>query len=262
MDNAYDLRGFKRAQVVKTYVNGTLGVFVPACMRASNHKPDANEDKNTKSVANASSIFHDDSPFKASSTECKDNNFILAYPTNFTNESAKNKKTSGARRIPKVGTWLYVFFEDEDPGKCRWTLMCPNMVSTTLPSDTLSDEFSGSLNDDDIHKVDQLGLYEDGTVVAYDEGSKTMLINHTSGHSFKITPNGIFLKTKNGQYANIDDSKNTFDIFGNSAVTVKDKNGNSYVSNSSGIAIKDKNGNSITMNSGGIKIKGITVKIN
>jgi hypothetical protein len=50
MDNAYDLRGFKRAQVVKTYANGTLGVFVPACMRASNHKPDADEDKNKKSV--------------------------------------------------------------------------------------------------------------------------------------------------------------------------------------------------------------------
>ena len=77
MDNAYDLRGFKRAQVVKTYVNGTLGVFVPACMRASNHKPDADEDKNKKSVANASGIFHEDSPFKISNTECKDNNFML-----------------------------------------------------------------------------------------------------------------------------------------------------------------------------------------
>ena len=262
MDNAYDLRGFKRAQVVKTFASGIIGVFVPACMRASNHKPDANEDKNTKSVANASNIFHDDSPFKASSTECKDNNFILAYPTNFTNESAKNKRTSGSRRIPKVGTWIYVFFEDEDPSKCRWTLMCPNMVSTSLPSDTLGDEFSGSLDDDNIHKIDQIGLYEDGTVIAYDEGSKTMVINHTSGHSFKITPKGIFLKTKNGQFANIDDSANTFNIFGNSAVTVKDKNGNSYNSNSSGIAIKDKNGNSITMNSGGIKIKGISVKIN
>lgn len=256
--------GLMRAQVVKNNLpNGELGVYIPKLMFQENQKPNSDESKNAFKRKANSNIFTDDSPFKSSGGNTPSVNYHRALPA-FLNDNGKGSaKPSGRRRIPKVGTWIFVFFEDEDVRKCFWLPYSPSVIGGDISLDTLPPELASSAGDPTkITMVDIIASYGDGTIIAYDENgeSGSFVIRHASGHVFRIRSGGgvagLELISAGGNSIKIDDTGNKISTMSQDITEFADVHGNKVTLSGEGIVFQDCKGNKLTMDGGGMTLQG------
>ena len=257
MDIEASFKGWMRAQVVSNaYKDGTIGVFIPKIMKMPNHKTDSTEDKNSRdNTKSGNTLFSDDSPFKGTSGGVKHTNQILARPTFLTHDSSNAKVKAGSYRVPKKGTWVFVFFEEEDPQKCYWMPFSPTLFSTGIHTAGASDEVKQSASDTSkMPDLELVRIWGDGSTMGYDENTGSFIIRQASGHVFRIRAGngvvGMEMITAGGQHLKIDDTGKQILIHANKTVKIDDTNGNKVVMDSAGILAQDKSGSKVEMKGG------------
>ena len=235
---AVGFTGRKRATVINNVDplgEGRVAVSIKQ-LRPSAGECDAPTQANTKKQLSKDRIENkDDNQY---SEQIQEVNFIWARPT-FLRDTSPTEKTSinqqvkggghqtqeqgqqlkksasynaggGPWRVPRVGTELYVFFEDGDPQKCYWLPESPSIAGQTAPMKHVE---SVGNRDSITNKVNISVLHEghNGSILYFDtnDNKNNLTAKLDNGHRFKIvhneTTSGILLDTQNGHRIHIMD---------------------------------------------------------
>lgn len=119
--SSISFKGFMRATVIKRddeKLGGRIGVNIHKLMPDEDHT-NINEKEKIETPKQQTNFFSSESEVKPIENEqIKSKNFYWARPcSNFANN---NGKTSGDFKVPQQGQLVIVYFEDNDPQKCRY----------------------------------------------------------------------------------------------------------------------------------------------
>jgi hypothetical protein len=167
---------------------------------------------------------------------------------------------SGNYSVPRIGTWVYVFFEDEDPKKCYWLPFGPTLEGEVVPFKNVESLVNKNMPSKMVN-IDVIKELFNGNVIYFDanEDKNHFEIKFDNGHRIKIEHNNlsscIVLDTESGHQIKIVD-RSCIGTLEN----IKDANTEDGIPFGSFIKIETKKGNIVLLddNAGNEKIDLIT----
>jgi hypothetical protein len=253
-----NLGGMMRAKVVKVddpQLDGRVGCIRPRIMAKFDHGVEE---------ASATVDRADSSKFATASQavvggDVPGVNYVWLRPATFVFGGPKEETVGGSFRVPRPGTWVFCFFEDDDPQKGYYFPFGP-----TNKGERVSNENNESPHIADPTKkpnVDVLREYPDGTIIYTDfnDDQHTVVVRYRSGHALRIADNekecGFEFVSTRGNYVKVDDLTDDVTVYANNDVQaeagndVKIKAGND-VAVQAGNDVKVDAGNNIAFNCG------------
>ena len=251
------LVGLKRAKVTNNVsTDGSISLYIPETMMdMGGGNPDEPEHEET-SVPGS---FLDDSPYKPS-VKSKSGGSIWARPTFFSNDEQKGSKMCGHFKVPKIGSWVYMFFENGDSAKPYWLPLSPTINGKGISADMMVGHDASGAKMANMSIIDSFG---NGTIIFYDEnedanafvirlGSGHLIQSRngggvsqieflsTDGHNIKIddTNKKLSMTSAGGQHVIIDDGANSVTVHANDTVKADNNHGSSCELGPSGTVIK------------------------
>lgn len=209
--------GFFKARVVNNVDDsgeGMLGLFIPSIMTELSNMT---EEPTPKTHVISEPIFENHGDHQVS-PQIKIDNYIWARPCAFLVENGSGSNGSGGRfRIPKNGSMVTVYFENEDPNRPYWM-----PFTSTVEGDAISGREIGkgmnlansSANWTDPAKkvnIDVIAEYDDGSVIVVDKNanSNSFALRWANGHTLSIchsSESGIYLETQKGHIVYLDEN--------------------------------------------------------
>lgn len=232
--NKPSLSGFVRAKVLRVddfELSGSILLYVPKLM------PNFYSDPETETVG---IDMIDDSLWvtkgggeKPTGTPATSNG-IWAKPSFYLSamEDAESSAiiSEGTYDVPKIGTWVYVFFEDEDPKKCRWLPFSPFTGKFGVPLRNAVDSEATKSDAAKKPNIDVIKEYNNGTILAYDQNPEvnSFLIRFENGHTLRITDNPdstrMDLISENRNLVTIDDGVDDITVIAHHDVNIHSDN--------------------------------------
>jgi hypothetical protein len=211
------LKGDMRAIVIKRNDPkrmSRVGVYIIKLMDSFTSDP---KEQEALDVAKKNDVDYDMFSEVKAPQPIKYKNFLWAKPeTGFSSAINGLRNTSGSVDVPQIGSVIYVYFEDNDPQKLRYTNRSPMLNNDRTSVSNLS---SQSLDDPDkFPNVHIIKEYPNGTVlgVDYNEGENSFFLIMDKGHRLTINNNEkeskFVLSLQNGNHIIIDDTEEDIDI--------------------------------------------------
>lgn len=181
-----DLKGLKRARVLTVddpEKHGRIGVFIPSVMAMLDTGSKETKEKVSPKEAKVAQDFNR----VMSSSPLDVQNFIWAKPIHKFFRNASNK-VSGDFDIPKVGSIVYVHFEEEDPQKLFYFPFGPDDTD-----DSVDLTKTDSPNTDDANKrtnIHILASTPGGTVIAIEENTEDIILKTAKGTKIVVLNDG------------------------------------------------------------------------
>lgn len=144
----------------------------------------------------------------------------------------------GAFTVPEVDAHVWVEFEAGDPSSPIWT------GTFFGEADAIPDEAQLTPPDARVVKTPKGSVF----VISDEEGSESILLQHTSGAKLEMDANGNLKIQNSGSEVLTLDAES-------SVVRCEDNSGNSIEMSSAGIVIEDMAGCKITLDGGAVKIE-------
>jgi hypothetical protein len=266
--------GLMRGRVVKNddaMMDGRLGVFIASLIT---EVPNTLEAPTPQTLVIPPGLFANGKELKLPS-HVKGDNFIWARPTAWLVENgSKSKNAGGSHRIPKVGTMVTVYFENEDPNNCRWLPFSPTINGDAIAGSNLGkgvnlQETLANWHDPkkrtDIHVIAE---YDSGNIIAVDnnDNSNSFVIRWANGHTLSIghaAESGIVLQTGKGHLVQLDENSGEIRIStqtGKSRAVLND-NGNVSITNEGDLTTATKGNVSVSAQGNASVSAGGTVSV-
>jgi hypothetical protein len=215
---APNFSGFMRALVLRNddeELNGSILVWIPRLMPKFDHP----ETEVFKVETINSSLWESGGGGQQVGSSAETSNGMWARPC------FMESNNDGTYKIPRIQSWIYVFFEEENPKKCRWLPLSPFVGNDVTKMVNAEDSDSTKVDYKKKKNIDATE-YEDGTVVVYDYNPEVMsfLIKFSSGHKIKVIDNPdtsrIELVTKKGNLIIIDDILDDITVKSNATINI------------------------------------------
>lgn len=268
--------GINRAKVIRNddpNKEGRIGLLLPKLHKNS----DFEETEEVKDIEIfVDSPFHDLSEEKPSG-QIEYVNYIWARSSDLMEDSTLNDLVGGRFRVPAVGSWVYMFFEENDPRKPRYLPLSPRGIKNTISMESLLDSGETKIDDAKLPNIEVIASYPNGTTISYDHNPEinSFLVSFKDGHVLRIRDDGdtnriIELKTKNGNYINMDDVDDSLNIHikGNVNTTVEEGdmittlNKGSMVAKVAGDLKVNVDGASTITSGGDVKVTAPNIRLN
>lgn len=269
--SSISFKGFMRATVIKRddeKLEGRIGVNIHKLMPDEDHT-NLNEKESIETPKQQTNFFSSESEVKPIENEqIISKNFYWARPSfRFSNNKGK---TSGNYLVPQIGELVVVYFEDNDPQKCRY-----------LPFDIVKDgekllELEKYFNKDILKdpkkkpNIEILTKTPNGNIIGFDynEDTNSFLVGFDKGDLIQVTNNAdkdeILLKTADGAYVKLDGKNHYVEVSTkDSKVKIDGENNSIEAKTKDTVAKLDGNSNKITTTSAKTDINSDSeVKIN
>ncbi|HRT03618.1 MAG TPA: hypothetical protein P5513_06725 [Candidatus Diapherotrites archaeon] len=250
-----DFSGLMRAEVMintDPLGEGRIGVMIKKIMSDENHGDDPKDSKSSKESINKKAI--DDSGENTFDSKISNSNYLWARPVFFLNSSDKERSvsnaippvkgdpneasthpkitlgeelkqtkyvpTTGSYDIPRVGTIVWVIFEDDDPQKLYWLPFGPSLDGQVTPMDEVEQKINKNLPKNKSN-ITVLREWHNGTVLYYDtnDNRNVFTLKFQNGHRFKIEFNavasGIVMNTEKGHIIELIDKSSVLTALDN-----------------------------------------------
>ena len=285
-----DLSGFFKARVIKNIDpsgEGQIGVFIPDIM--PNVTESDTESESMEAVKPATDIFEGHDDFSSNITPTSTvGNFLWCRPAASlveiaTTETAATENIGGSYKIPRLGTWITVFFDNHDPSKPYYlpfsmTAHGEVIAGALLGKASLTAESKVNWDTPETRVlIEVLIEYHNKNVIYIDnnENANSYVIQWANGHSIVVhhaAESGIKLETEKGHTLHLDENSTEFRInthTNNVSLVYRDSDGTIDIKNTGNYTQKtDGNLNiniagSANIKAGGtVNIKGATVNLN
>lgn len=221
------LSGMMRGKVIRNddpLKEGRIGVVIPKLMPSFDtvtEEPD--ETSFDRTVAATFEINSESRP----DGNVYHNNYYWIRPTNDIYNGLTESTIGGKYKTPRIGTWVYIFFEDEDIQKGYYAPWTPTIKGNVVSHKNLLD--SAATVDDPVKKpnIDIIREYSNGTIIAVDinEEVNNFLIAFDNGHQLRIIDDGegknrMEMITGHTNYITIDDTVDDITVFAHRDVNV------------------------------------------
>lgn len=216
---ANPFEGINRAKVIRNddpNKEGRIGLLLPKLHKNLDFEA-TEEIKDVEIVVD--SPFHDLSEERPSG-QIEHVNYIWARSSDLMEDSALNDNIGGRFKVPAVGSWVFMFFEENDPRKPRYLPLSPRGIRNIVNMDSLLDSGETKTDETKLPNIEVIASYPNGTTISYDHNPEvnSFLVSFKDGHVLRIRDDGaenkiIELKTRNGNYINMNDVDDTLNIF-------------------------------------------------
>lgn len=238
--NKISLVGLKRAKVVNNAspnFDGSIELYIPEISAGFDENVTGKDTgKNIYMNEGMDTDGHilDSSPFQTIKSINK-NGKCWARPTFFSNdelEEAQLTVKAGYFKVPKLGSWIYMFFEDGDILKPYWLNISPTVNGNTIDKSIFIDSVDTVADPAKMANISVLDSFNNKTVIYYDENpeSNSFIVKLGTGHIFRIAENDnvsvMQFITSMGQEITIDDKDSKIYAFSNREIECKTKAGN------------------------------------
>lgn len=211
-----DLTGWYRARVIRTddpMLEGRLGVFIPSIIT------EYPQSQNTASPGTdpiPSDVFVNQKDLGLAS-KVKRDNYIWARPGSQLVENGTEDGQAGQWKIPTVGTFVTVYFEDGDPNRPYWLPFTPTVDGDVIPGVNIGSGRNLSKSSDNWTDptrkpgIEVLAEYKNGNVIYVDtnDDANSFVVRWANGHTLSIHHNeesGIVLETEKGHLLQLDEN--------------------------------------------------------
>jgi hypothetical protein len=214
----FSLKGMIRARVIRNddpKKEGRLGLSIPTM---APHVPASAQDPAPSTVSvGPDALEHPDAlEYKKSVQE---DNYIWARPAAWLVENGKGAEKShgGSYRVPRIGTWIMMYFENEDPNCPYWMPFTPTIEGDGVAGANIGgadDIDSSSGNWSDPAKKANMNVIAEqssGSAIYIDDndGSGCIVLHLASGHTLTLHDGGqagVSLTTAGGHKVHLNDS--------------------------------------------------------
>jgi hypothetical protein len=213
--NEISLHGIMRAKVLRTndpLKEGRVWCLAPKMQLKYDHS--AKKDIETKEKIQKPK-FHDDSEVKADDMLTSTNGYWYR-PAQFVYFGEEKDNKGGVYRVPRPGTWIFIFFEDGDPQKPYYFPFGPTNDGEVVTNKKSESTSLGS--PEKKPNVDVIREYPNGTIIYTDFNSdrNEFIIKFNNDHVFRIADrgdkNGIEVFTHHNHYIRINDLDDTIKL--------------------------------------------------
>jgi hypothetical protein len=210
------LAGIMRVKVIKVddpWAEGRVGCIVPRLMYKYSH--DTLEEVSTEQGIDADKWAADSETQEGESVE--DVNYIWLRPATFVFNGPKESSVGGSYRVPRIGTWIFAFFEDEDPLKGYYFPFGPTNDGEVISNVKSESPHIGVPETNP--NVDIIREYPNQTIIYTDfnEDRNEVVIKFKNDHVLRIADradkNGLELVSSHGNYVIIDDLHDNISVF-------------------------------------------------
>jgi hypothetical protein len=217
------LDGIMRAKVIKIddpKAEGRIGCIIPRLMFKFDHSI---QEVESMEYEVDSSKWDESSEIQVEET-LDTVNYIWMRPSWFVFNGPQENNVGGSYRVPRIGTWVFVFFEDEDPQKGYYFPFGPTNDGEVINNEKNESPYIGDVEMNP--QVDIIREYPNGTIIYTDfnEDRNEVVIKFRNNHVMRITDredsNGIEFHTHNKNYIKIDDLNNDITVKANRDIKV------------------------------------------
>ena len=258
------LVGLKRAKVTNNVsADGSIALFIPETMMEMGGGDPADPEITETSIKGS---FAKNSPYKPN-IKAQSGNSIWARPTFFSNDEQEGSKMCGKFKVPKIGSWVYMFFENGDSQKPYWLPISPTISGKGIDATMMVGHDAAGAKMANMSIIDSFG---NGTIIFYDENpdANAFVIRLGSGHLIQSRSGGgvsqIEFLSKDGHNIKIDDTNKliTLKSVGGQEVTINDAENKVTVKANDTVMASNNHGSSCELGPSGTKIKGTRIDMN
>jgi hypothetical protein len=283
--------GLMRAEVmnnVDPLGEGRIGVMIKKIMCDENHEEDPKDVNTEKKPVNKQSVENSDD--NAYNSNISSSNYLWARPCYFLNTSNSERSitnnvpivkgdpaqssthpkvkinnelkqtnyvpSTGTYDIPRIGTIVWIIFEDDDPQKLYWFPIGPSLEGQVTPMSEVEQKLNKNLPKNKSN-ITILREWHNGTVLYYDtnDNRNVFTLKFQNGHRFKVEFNalasGIVLNTEKGHIIELIDKSSAATVIDN-PINVNLEDGVPF---GSFIRLQTEKGNKILLDDNGGKEK-------